>query len=248
MSSPPIESFPRRSVRPAPPSRRGFTLLETILALGVTFMIVTAAFAIVTSCLELGDSVTVSRSSREEAAAVEDLFRHFFASLPPEAALEARATGQREPFTTEIRVQNAPAMAGSVLNAGPNEVFVIHTSEEPGGYLRLQVGLSDGLLGSPRPGAIRGFALAGQIAHCEWRFFRTETQSWENRWMANLGRPRFVELTFSQRRERPERWVFPVPVFSAAPAAPQNPGTGGNNGLPDGQPPDPPLSPSPSPP
>jgi hypothetical protein len=206
--------------------RTGFTLLETILALGVTFLIVTTAFGIVTSCMELGDAVRVSRTGREEKAAVEDLFRNFFSTLPQDAVLECRVSGSSRAPLTEIRVQNAPSLAGAVLNPGPNEVLVIHTSEEPGGYLRLGVGVSEGRIGTARTNPVIGFAVAGQIAMCRWRFFQADRNQWQEKWEAGMGRPRFVELTFSQTSAAPERWVFPVPVFAPAPPPtgdPQNP-------------------------
>jgi len=206
---------------------RAFTLLETILALGVTFLIVTTAFGVVTSCMELGDAVRTSRTGREEAAAVEDLFRNFFSALPQDSVLQCKTSGSSRSPLTEIRVQNSPSLAGAVLNPGPNEVMVIHTSEEPGGYLRLGVGVSEGRIGSARPGAILGFAVAGQISTCRWRFFQADRNEWQEKWEPNMGRPRFVELTFAQTTSTPERWVFPVPVFAPPPPPgggnPQNP-------------------------
>jgi hypothetical protein len=226
----------------APDRSAGFTLLETILALGITFLVVTTAFAIVNSCLELGDSVNVTRSSREDAAAVEELFRSFFASLPPEANLEVRVTGRQDPLTAEIRVQEAPALAGSLLAPGPTEVLVIQTSEEPGGTLRLEAGVSEGRIGSPRRGPVRGFVVLGGITRCDWRFYQQDADRWESSWIPDQGRPRFVELVFAQRRLPPERWVFPVPRYSrpADPSAPpQTP--------PEDDPPDPDETPDPNP-
>ena len=212
------------------PSRSGFTLIETILALGVTFMVLTAAFGIVTSCLELGDAVTTTRTAREEAASVEDLFRGFFGSLPDTAVIQCKLAGSVRSTLTEIRIQDPPSLAGSILNPGPNEVLVIQTTEEPGGYLRLNVGVSEGRIGTPTPGAVSGFAVAGQISLCRWRFFQADRNEWQEKWEANMGRPRFVELTFAQGRATGERWVFPVPVYTAAPANNQNPGGGGGGG------------------
>jgi len=223
-----MNRFPHTSSRAV----SGFTLLETILALGVTFLIVTAAFGVVNSCLELGEAVKTSRSTREDSAAVEDIFRSFFSSLPQTAVLECKLSGSQSAALAEIRIQNAPALAGSFLSPGPNEVLVIQTTEEPGGYLRLSVGVSEGQIGNPRPGPVSGFAIAGHISTCRWRFFQADRNEWQDKWAANMGRPRFVELTFAQTTKTPERWVFPVPVFVAGgnPQAPQNP---------DGNPPDP---------
>jgi hypothetical protein len=240
-----MKSFPTTD-RPAPAAtgRTGFTLLETILALGVTFLIVTTAFGIVTSCMELGDTVRTSRTGREEKAAVEDLFRNFFSTLPQDSALECRVSGSSRAPLTEIRVQNAPALAGSILNPGPNEVLVIQTTEEPGGYLRLGVGISEGRLGTARAGPVSGFAVAGQIAVCRWRFFQADRNQWQEKWDLTMGRPRFVELTFAQTSALPERWVFPVPVFAAPqtgndPQNPNPPADEDGDGKPDnpGQPP-----------
>jgi len=225
----------------------GFTLLETIMALGITFLIVTTAFGIVNSCLELGDSVNVTRSAREDAAAVEDLFRQFFASLPPEAALEVRVTGRQDPMAAEIRVQEAPALAGSLLGPGPTEVLVIQTVEEPGGTLRLEAGVSEGRIGSPRRGPVRGFVVVGGLTRCDWRFFQQDADRWETSWTPLQGRPRFVELVFAQGRLPPERWVFPVPLYSrqAAPVPGTQPPPGDENPDPDANP-DP--APEPTPP
>jgi hypothetical protein len=231
-------SFPDGAAdRPTIGRPGGFTLIETILALGVTFMILTAAFGIVTSCLELGDTVTTTRTSREDAAAVEDLFRGFFGSLPDNAVIECKLSGSLSTTLTELRIQNPPAVAGAILNPGPNEVLVFQTTQEPGGYLRLGVGVSEGLIGTPRPGAVRGFAVAGQISMCRWRFFQADRNEWQEKWSANMGRPRFAELTFAQNRAPAERWVFPIPVYAPASAANQNPnqnpkegGEGGGGG------------------
>lgn len=230
--------------------RRGFTLIETMLALGVSFIVIAGAFGIVTACLELGDSVKTSQAKHDEAATLEELLRYFFVSLPEHAAIELKTEGSRPPYQSRIRVSEGPPL-GRLLSAGPNETLALYTSEEAGGYLRLNGGLSSGAMNDSRPGNPVGYEIVRQVARCEWRFFRPQSNEWVTNWPANYGRPRFVELTFAQGTNPPERWVFPVPVISGGGGVPGGgvlqPPNPDNPVDPDNPDPDNPQDPEPDP-
>ncbi|MGC6464803.1 MAG: PulJ/GspJ family protein [Akkermansiaceae bacterium] len=200
MKSHPPESF-----------RRGFTLLEVVLALLIATAVMTSIFVIARGSMQ---TTTVMVDYQNEAIANDAFFsmltKHF-ESLPGNAVMDLRATNSAEPYTSELTFQNVPVSfnwGGMPIAAEATRIITVPTINKGLDivleYYDQQI-LDDeeeGTLAERGIEPIAEITLLRDVRLFEWyvldgRNYRQyedgETQ-WPHEWDQATRRPTFVQL------------------------------------------------------
>jgi prepilin-type N-terminal cleavage/methylation domain-containing protein len=97
-----------RTARPVTSRRRGFTLLELVLALLLLAMLVGMIFGTFSANLQLSNVVMQTQNEEGERKAMFELLNKMFGTLPGNARMELKSTTSGDRYLSDLTLQNVP--------------------------------------------------------------------------------------------------------------------------------------------
>lgn len=212
-----------------PSRRRGLTLIEVMVALGVLVILVGGIFLIVQTSLKTVLSIDNQASRLDEITNMTDILRSGFRNLPPKARL--RGVTQNEGSVREhlLIVRDAPGFLSWLSEAEAENTIVLLSIRQddkndgwriclkrfapPQNFSKEDFDPKNLL----RAGAkIPWLELVGDFRETGARFFDQDAQLWKDQWNDTRKRPGLIqfvlvsEIVRSPRSESPIFWVPPV--------------------------------------
>lgn len=97
-----------RIAAPTSSRRRGFTLLELVLALLLMALLVGMIFSTFSANMQLGSAVMQTQNEEGERKAMFELLNKMFGTLPGNARMELTSENGGEQYTSDLTLQNVP--------------------------------------------------------------------------------------------------------------------------------------------
>ena len=212
------------SRRPVVGWRRGFSILEMVIALGAFSLLIGGIYGITAATLDLSDVITKA----QERALVRQNFLEFvrrsFRNLPGDSQFRLsvrQASGMYVP-TLNISGGGSCQTPGRVLP--PNYSVDLFAETMPGGYLRVGIRVLDAaqtqdvLAGRPYRASRDQLVLPllENVSRFEWRALDLQQNRWVNQWKGPQ-RPILTELNLRLDDGSESRSVFWLPPVQSAP-------------------------------
>ena len=244
-----------RQPKPHRVSRRGFTLVEVVVAMGLTGMLVGGVFAVGQGAVKMSRKVTRAQHTAMQQYAFTELVRKNFEQMPGNAQVLFPEAGSGE---SELILSEYPlAFDWPGVPAGYQEV-ILRTVRESRGSLKVVLQYlneeeaeerESNPIGTPTSIDLGvSLSLMDNVRALQWEFWDTRTEEWETQWEDTTRRPSLVALNLELFESGEQlRSVFWIPTTAdpqqfansfqqgggqtgdAADAGPANPGRGGNN-------------------
>ncbi|OYW77055.1 MAG: hypothetical protein B7Z37_05930 [Verrucomicrobia bacterium 12-59-8] len=202
--------------RRLPPARaRAFTLLEVVIALGITALVISAVYTLAQGTLTLADNVHRAERRDTRKQAFTTFCEHLFSELPATAALNLKTTQSGGEYLTQLELQNV----SSPFDGTPNCIVTLFTQNLAGGGLRLLVScqpISNNPLDKKDAKSGYEVMLFDDLLQCEWRVYVPATQQWATIWTEETNtttptayqHPPMLELVMTQAGDDSHRQVF----------------------------------------
>jgi len=240
MASDPVSSIRHSSFR-LPPSdfrlRRGFTLLEVIMALLLMAMISGMVFGIMRTALRTAVETGKMQVENDEVSRFIMLCRHTLQNLPSTAILTLTITETGDPVQQELTISSVPeafafgpnpmSYKDSILGMRPDleatevaengeRIYYIGLSREdliptdPTQSNRIASTTGEGLA-TPDDQGRYWMPLLANVTSVSWRFYKEDEDLWKEEWDAT-DLPQLVEMNLLLHgRTVPLRSVFSLP-------------------------------------
>lgn len=201
--------------------RRGFTLIEVVLAIALIALLVGGVYAVARGAFEVGNEVVYNQQRSMLVHSFLELARTNFEKMPGNAQIELSTDAMGNEFLSELIITGYPlAFVWSGVPAGSEEV-IIRTEKESRGSVRVVAQYLTEEEAEERQGGQDAYdmgvklTLLSGIRLLQWRFYDVRTEEWETEWEDNTRRPSLVELTleFFDAQE-PVRSVFWIPTMT----------------------------------
>lgn len=217
-------------------ARRGFTLLEMVIAMAAFMLLMTAIYGVSQATINLSDDLSIVQERSLLRQNFIDFIRRSFRNLPGGAEVRLTVKQRGNSYVPTINVVNG----GTSFTPGgalpPDYSAEIYADERPGGYLRVSLRtLDDRQTKSVRSGQSVRYnnnqpviAILDNVSRFEWRFYDTATKRWENNWKDGR-RPLLAEMTLVLDDGFETRSVFWVPPVLPNALGPTQLGGSNNN-------------------
>ncbi|WP_395735560.1 type II secretion system protein J [Prosthecobacter sp.] len=167
-------------------SRRGFTLLEMVIVLGITAMLLTAMYSISQGTITLADDIEKHQRRERRLYSYIDFCQHLFSNLPASAAMNLKTTQDGSSYLCTLEFQNVR----SPFDGAPQQIVTLKTATLAGGGLKLILTSQK----MPDPQVLPGHSshpltqvvLLDNLAQYEWRAFDTASGQWTSTWREQL--------------------------------------------------------------
>jgi prepilin-type N-terminal cleavage/methylation domain-containing protein len=246
---------------PARPRHSGFTLLELVLAILVMSIIIGMVFSTARTSLALGNTIVKTQNEEMLYQAFFDLLGQRFASMPGNTRFDLQVSDSGSHYLSDLTLQNAPmgfTWGGQERIA---KAVQLSTVKRRSNYLDIVLRyyendiLPESTGGKVNADGEEPFAeivLLSDVAYFEWRVLDGRSMEWQYDWDLQGRLPLQIELVMAVgARGEESRQIFWVPPKSnpeirmrqmvqsggnADASGGANPGGGGIEVNPDGQP------------
>lgn len=188
--------------------RRGFTLLELVLAVLLMTMIVGMVMGISRSSLALGNSMVENQNTEMEHQAFIDLLGRQFSSLPGNTRFDLKVEDSGSHYISDLTLQNVPM---TFTWGGEDKIakaVQLSTVKRRSGYLDIVLRYYENEIlegsasnfGSTSAIDNKPFAeivLLQDVAYFEWRVLDGRSMEWQYDWDIQGRLPLQVELTMA---------------------------------------------------
>jgi prepilin-type N-terminal cleavage/methylation domain-containing protein len=206
-----------------PPSRtrRGFTLLEVVIAVGLLSLIVGMVVGIARSSLALGKTIVETQNEEMRQQAFIDLLAQRFSSLPGNARMELAVDETGSHYLSDLTLQNVPI--GFNWSGGERiaKAVQLSTVKRRSGFLDIVLRyyeneiLEDSEQSTMSAQSDKPFAeivLLKDVSYFEWRVLDPRSMEWQFDWQYPSRLPLQIELTMAMGAKGEEvRQVFWIP-------------------------------------
>jgi prepilin-type N-terminal cleavage/methylation domain-containing protein len=207
----------------SPPSRtrRGFTLLEVVIAVGLLSIIVGMVVGIARTSLALGKTIVETQNEEMRQQAFFELLGRRFASLPGNARLDLKVDDKGSHYLSDLTLQNVPL--GFNWSGGERiaKAVQLSTVKRRSGFLDIVLRyyeneiLEDSEQSTMSALKEKPFAeivLLQDVSYFEWRVLDGRSMEWQFDWH-NQGRlPLQIEVTMAMGAKGEEiRQIFWIP-------------------------------------
>ena len=232
--------------------KKGFTLLELVLALLLIGLLVGMVFATARASLVLGNTVVRTQNEEMLKQAFFELLDKRFASLPGNTRLDLSVTDSPSHYLSDLTLENVPISFSWGGEERTAKAIQLSTIKRRSGYLDIVLRYFENEIIDPSSdgGTGTGFAssagpeepfaeitLLTDIRFFEWQLFNPRTKEYQYDWDIPGQLPLQLELICAFGAEgEPMRQVFWIPpkqnpeIFMRQLAQSANtPNTGGSN-------------------
>ncbi len=237
--------------------RKGFTLLEVVIAVGLLAILVGMVFSVARSSLLLGQTIVTTQNEEMLRVAFFDFLEQRFSNLPGNARLQVDVEDSGSQYLSDITIQNVPL---SFTWDGAERVakaVQLTTVKRRSGFLDIVLRYYENEILKDNQGSAakrvktdqKPFAeivLLTDVAFFEWRMLDGRLMEWEYDWRAQGRLPLQMELVMAVGAKGEEfRRIFWLPPKQSPESVIRNSLQNVANSQPQEPPPEPPPSPPP---
>lgn len=203
------------------PRRRGFTLLELVIAMGLLAILVGMVFTTARTSLALGNTIVKTQNEEMLHQAFFDLLDRRFSSLPGNTRFDLQSKDSGSHYLSDLTLQNVPLSFTWGGQARIAKAVQLSTVKRRSGYLDIVLKyyeneiLEDSKSSFKPTGDDKPFAeivLLTDVAYMEWRVLDGRSLEWQYDWEIQGRLPLQIELTMAIGAKGEEiRQVFWVP-------------------------------------
>lgn len=209
--------------------RRGLTLIEVMVALGVLVILVGGIFLIVQTSLKTVLMIDKSASRDDEITNLTDILRQGFRNLPARARLSSQSVTIDGTPAYLLVVRNAPGFLSWLAAPEAEDMIVLLAARQDGENKKWRICLKRfvppenlpekefGPVALLRAGSsIPWLELVRDFDQISTHFFDGSSQNWKDQWDNHEERPALIQISFQTTRTRdrlseaPILWVPPV--------------------------------------
>ena len=209
--------------RPASPRRRGFTLLELVIAMGLLAILVGMVFTTARTSLALGNTIVETQNEEMLHQAFFELLNQRFTSLPGNTRLNLKTQDSGSHYISDLTLQNVPLSFSWGGQTRIAKAVQLSTVKRRSGYLDIVLKYYENEIlpdsatsafkssgGDEKPFA--EIVLLTDVAYFEWRLLDGRSMEWQFDWEVQGRLPLQIELTMAIGAKGEEiRQVFWVP-------------------------------------
>ena len=232
---------------PSNPRKRGFTLLELVLAVGLMAILVGMVFGTARTSLALGNTIVKTQNEEMLHQAFFELLGQRFSALPGNTRFDLQVQDSGSHYISDLTLQNVPLSFTWGGQARIAKAVQLSTVKRRSGFLDIVLkyyeneileGSASGFASSVENKPFAEIVLLTDVAYFEWRVLDGRSMEWQYDWEIQGRLPLQVEITMAIGAQGEEiRQVFWVPpkqnpeVFMRQLSLPANPaGTGQGDG------------------
>jgi len=177
-------------------SKKGFTLLETILAMSILAVMMSVIFSITTSSVSLGRSIVSIQSNSRHQAAFYNYLKQLFANLPSDARITLEENDQKfQTLTIENPNTEFPAQGHQHL---AKQLWIAIGTDRDGLFnLSLETSNQIEDESNNREPIYFQTELVRSMTNIRWEFFDANRDEWSPEWTPNMGRPSQIKFFYS---------------------------------------------------
>jgi prepilin-type N-terminal cleavage/methylation domain-containing protein len=204
------------------PRRRGFTLLELVIAMGLLAILVGMVFTTARTSLALGNTIVETQNEEMLHQAFFELLQKRFSSLPGNTRLDLTAKDSGSHYLSDLTLQKVPLSFTWGGQARIAKAVQLSTVKKRSGYLDIVLKYYENEVlkdsastfktsaGDEKPFA--EIVLLTDVAFFEWRVLDGKSMEWQFDWDVQGRLPLQVELTLAIGAKGEEiRQVFWLP-------------------------------------
>ncbi len=209
------------TTHPVRTRRRGFTLLELVLAIGLLAILVGMVFTTARTSLALGNTIVKTQNEEMLQQAFFELLSRRFSSLPGNTRLELAVSDSGSHYISDLTLQNVPLSFTWGGQARIAKAVQLSTVKRRSGYLDIVLRyfeneiLEDSASSFEQQADEEPFAeiiLLTDVAYFEWRVLDGRSMEWQYDWEIQGRLPLQLELTMAIGAKGEEiRQIFWVP-------------------------------------
>ncbi len=204
------------------PRRRGFTLLELVIAMGLLAILVGMVFTTARTSLALGNTIVETQNEEMLHQAFFELLNRRFTSLPGNTRLDLKVQDSGSHYISDLTLQNVPLSFSWGGQTRVAKAVQLSTVKRRSGYLDIVLKYYENEIlpdsassfkstaGNEKPFA--EIVLLSDVAYFEWRVLDSRSMEWQFDWEVQGRLPLQIELTLAIGAKGEEiRQVFWVP-------------------------------------
>ena len=207
---------------PVNPRKRGFTLLELVIAIGLLAILVGMVFGTARTSLALGNTIVETQNEEMLHQAFFELLSRRFSSLPGNTRFDLKVQDSGSHYISDLTLQNVPLSFTWGGQPRIAKAVQLSTVKRRSGYLDIVLRyyanevLEDSAAafktsaGDNKP--IAEIVLLTDVAFFEWRVLDGKSMEWQYDWELQGRLPLQIELTLAIGAKGEEiRQIFWVP-------------------------------------
>ncbi len=208
-------------IYPSSPRRRGFTLLELVIAMGLLAILVGMIFTTARTSLALGNTIVKTQNEEMLQQAFFELLNRRFSSLPGNTRFNLAVSDSGSHYISDLTLQNVPLSFTWGGQARIAKAVQLSTVKRRSGYLDVVLRyfenevLEDPAATGTSPADEKPFAeivLLTDVAYFEWRVLDGRSMEWQYDWEVQGRLPLQIELTLAIGAKGEEiRQIFWIP-------------------------------------
>ncbi len=190
----------------SPPGRRGFTLIEVMLAIAILVLLMGGLFGTVRATVKACGALRETQQARERIDGFFLVCQQTFPALPAPATLVTVPAGPGSPAVSLV-LRNAPAaLAVGARGVFFGETAVVARPQNNGGLtLGIEYRQIDPQTNQVRPDPL-WLPLVTDLQGVAWSFYDGQTGQWQERWDDASRHPTLVRLTLVFLGD-PQKWT-----------------------------------------
>lgn len=207
---------------PANPRKRGFTLLELVIAIGLMAMLIGMVFSTARTSLALGNTIVETQNEEMLHQAFFELLNQRFSALPGNTRFDLKVSDSGSHYISDLTLQNVPLSFTWGGQARIAKAVQLSTVKRRSGYLDIVLRYYENEIledsassfktaaGDNKPFA--EIVLLTDVAFFEWRVLDGRSMEWQYDWDLDGRLPLQIELTMAIGAKGEEiRQIFWVP-------------------------------------
>lgn len=204
------------------PRRRGFTLLELVIAMGLLAILVGMVFTTARTSLALGNTIVETQNEEMLHQAFFELLSRRFTSLPGNTRFDLKVQDSGSHYISDLTLQNVPLSFSWGGQTRVAKAVQLSTVKRRSGYLDIVLKYYENEILPDSASAFKSTAgdekpfaeivLLTDVAYFEWRVLDGRSMEWQFDWEMQGRLPLQIELTLAIGAKGEEiRQVFWVP-------------------------------------
>ena len=207
---------------PVSPRRRGFTLLELVIAMGLLAILVGMVFTTARTSLALGNTIVETQNEEMLHQAFFELLNQRFTSLPGNTRFDLKVQDSGSHYISDLTLQNVPLSFTWGGQTRIAKAVQLSTVKRRSGYLDVVLKYYENEILPDSASAFKSSAgdnkpfaeivLLTDVAYFEWRVLDGRSMEWQFDWEVQGRLPLQIELTLAIGAKGEEiRQIFWVP-------------------------------------
>ena len=207
---------------PVSPRKRGFTLLELVIAIGLLAILVGMVFGTARTSLALGNTIVETQNEEMLHQAFFELLSRRFSSLPGNTRFNLKVQDSGSHYISDLTLQNVPLSFTWGGQPRIAKAVQLSTVKRRSGYLDIVLRYYENEVLEDSAAAFKTSAgdnkpiaeiiLLTDVAFFEWRVLDGRSMEWQYDWDLQGRLPLQIELTLAIGAKGEEiRQIFWVP-------------------------------------